>query len=170
MRMRRRSFALSFIAAAAALALLAAGCGGGGTPGVAGSPSSTTAATTAQNGALAFARCMRSHGLPNWPDPTSNGVFDKSKLRLTGYSVSQVRAAEDGPCNHLLPNGGNSKRYTITAADRADYLKAAACMRSLMSRISFDMSLCQSSATTASGASRRRCVTSIGVGAGVESS
>jgi len=130
MRMRRRSIAASFIAAAAALALLAVGCGGDGTPGVAGSPSSTTAATMAQNGALAFARCMRSHGLPNWPDPTSNGVFDKSKLRLTGYSVSQVRAAEDGPCNHLLPNGGNSKRYTITAADRADYLKAAACMRS----------------------------------------
>ena len=47
---------------------------------------------------------------------------------------------------------------------------AAASIRSLRSRMSFDMSLCQSSATTASGASRRRCVTSIGVGADVESS
>jgi hypothetical protein len=72
---------------------------------------------------------MRSHGLPNWPDPTSSGVFDKSKLRQTGYSVSQVRAVEDGACNHLL-GGASSHGPTIPPADRADYLKAAACMRS----------------------------------------
>ena len=127
--MYRHRLIAGFVVAVAASALLAAGCGGGGSPTAAGGPSSTVA-TTAQSGALAFARCMRSHGLPKWPDPTSGGVFDKSKLRLTGYSVSQVQAAEDGPCNHLLPTGGNSQRYTITPADRADYLRAAACMRS----------------------------------------
>jgi hypothetical protein len=112
----------------AAFAVLAAGCGGG-SPAGAGVASSTTAATTtAQSGALAFARCMRSHGLPRWPDPTSGGEFDKSKLRQLPYSVSQVRAVQDGPCNHLLqaPAAGPA----ITAADRADYLNAAACMRS----------------------------------------
>jgi hypothetical protein len=117
------------VAAVAASSLLAAGCGGAGSPGVANGASSTTAApTTPQNGALAFARCMRSHGVPNWPDPTSSGVFDKSKLRQLTASVSQVRAIEDGPCNHLLvaPSPGP----TITLADRADYLEAAACMRS----------------------------------------
>ncbi len=72
---------------------------------------------------------MRSHGIPNWPDPTGGGAFDKSKLRQLGLSVSRVRALEEGPCNHLL-NGGASQTYTITPADRADYLKAAACMRS----------------------------------------
>ena len=72
---------------------------------------------------------MRSHGLPNWPDPTSSGVFDKSKLRQTGYSVSQVRAVEDGACSHLL-GGASPQRQTITPADRTDYLEAAACMRS----------------------------------------
>ena len=124
---RLRTFAP--ISAVAASALLAAGCGGGGSPVVANVASARTAATTTtQTGALAFARCMRAHGIPNWPDPTSGGVFDKSKLRQLGVSVSQVRAIEDGPCNHLLvaPSPGP----TITLADRADYLEAAACMRS----------------------------------------
>jgi hypothetical protein len=114
---------------AVAFAVLAAGCGGGGASGVASVASTTTVATTtAQNGALAFARCMRAHGLPNWPDPTSGGEFDKSKLRQLGYSVSQVRAVEDGPCNHLL--AAPAQGPPITPADRSDYLKAAACMRS----------------------------------------
>ena len=116
------------VVAVAAFALLAAGCGGG-SPRIAGGASSTTAATGTQNAALAFARCLRSHGLPKWPDPTNGGAFDKSKLRQTGYSVSQVRAVEDGPCKHLL-GGASHQGPTITAADRADYLRAAACMRS----------------------------------------
>jgi hypothetical protein len=122
----RRPLILASVIAVAAFSLLAAGCGGGGSPGVASVSSSTTDAMT--NGALALARCMRSHGLPNWPDPTSSGVFDKSTLRQLGYIVSRVRAVEDGACNHLL--GASSQGQTITLADRADYLKAAACMRS----------------------------------------
>jgi hypothetical protein len=126
---RRRPLVLASAVAVAAFALLAAGCGGGGTSGAAGVASSTTAAgTTTQSGALAFARCMRSHGLPKWPDPTDSGVFDKSKLRQTGYGVSQVRAVEDGACSHLL--GATPAGPTITPADQADYLEAAACMRS----------------------------------------
>ncbi len=121
---------LAPLVAVAAFSLLAAGCGGAGSgsPGVANVTASTTpAAAAAPNGALAFARCMRSHGLPGWPDPTSGGGFDKSKLRQLGYSVSRVRAVEDGPCSHLL--GGSPQGPTITLADRADYLQAAACMR-----------------------------------------
>jgi len=113
----------------AAVALLAAGCGSSGSPSSAGAVSATTAAPGARNTALALARCLRSHGLPKWPDPTSGGVFDKSKLRQTGYSGSQVRAVEDGACRHLLPSGP-PPGPPITAADRTDYLEAAACMRS----------------------------------------
>jgi hypothetical protein len=130
---------LASVVAIAACSLLAAGCGGGGSPVVASVAASTSAATTAaQNGAtttqtgtiasaLAFARCMRSHGIPGWPDPNSQGFFDKSKLRPLGLNVARVRALEDGPCNIPLPS---RQGYTITAADRADYLRAAACMRS----------------------------------------
>ena len=131
------------VVALAACSLLAAGCGGGGSPGVANVASSTAASTTAgatttQTGAtttqtgtiasaFAFARCMRSHGIPGWPDPDSHGFFDKAKLRPLGLSVSRVRALEEGPCNIPLPS---HQTYTITPADRADYLTAASCMRS----------------------------------------
>ena len=90
-------------------------------------PSETATTPTAQNGALAFARCMRSHGIPNWPDPTTGGEFDKSKLRQLRISVSRVQVIEDDDCNHLLAS--QPQGPTITASDRADYLKAAACMR-----------------------------------------
>jgi hypothetical protein len=124
---------LALVAVVAALSLVAAGCGGAGSAGVASVASSTTAGTTTvQNGALAgtlaFAHCMRSHGIPNFPDPASNGAFDKSKLRQLGVSDSRMRAIEDGPCNYVFENG--SQAQTITGADRADYVKGAACMRS----------------------------------------
>ena len=132
---RRSPLILASGVLVAAVAVLTAGCGGGGASGVASVASSTTAATTGatttQNGTLAsafaFARCMRSHGITGWPDPNSQGAFDKSKLRPLGLDVSRVRALEEGPCNIPLPSPGG---YTITPADRADYLRGAACMRS----------------------------------------
>jgi hypothetical protein len=94
------------------------------------SSSGSPAAPAQGTGALAFARCMRTHGLPNWPDPESNGVFDKSKLQQAGYSVAQTRAAEDGPCKNILPTQAPTASQTITAQQQQDYLNAVACMRS----------------------------------------
>ena len=136
-----RPLILASVVAVAAFSLLAAGCGGGGSPRVASVASTTAATATTQNGttttevgtlasALAFARCMRAHGLTNWPDPTSSGTFDKSELRGLAYSESRVRALEGGACNIPLPSGGQSPGQTITPADQSDYREAAACMRS----------------------------------------
>lgn len=76
------------VVAVAALSLLAAGCGGGGSPGVANIASSTTAAatTTTQNAAVAYTTCMRSQGVPAFPDPTSGGEIPK-------VSLQQLRSA-----------------------------------------------------------------------------
>jgi hypothetical protein len=132
---------LASVIALAALALLAAGCGGGGPAGVASVGSTTTAAatsahtgtTTTRDGTLAsafaFARCMRAHGIPGWPDPTSQGFFDKSKLRPLGLSGSRVRTLEEGPCNIPLPSP-QGQTIPITRADQAYYVDGAACMRS----------------------------------------
>lgn len=127
----RRSLILASVAAIAAFPLLAAGCGGGGSPGVASVASSAAATATAHTGAVAFARCMRSHGVPNWPDPTSSGVFDKSKLRQLGVSPSRVRALEEGACNHLLPNGGGGGQSQLALRQRTKAgLIFARCVRS----------------------------------------
>lgn len=124
--MCRRRLLVPSVVAVAVLVLLAAGCGGGGSPQVAGGGTRTSS-----NGrvaaALALARCMRSHGIAGWPDPDSDGGFDKAKLRGLGVGVSRIQALEDGPCNITIPSG--TPTAPITAADRADYLRAAACMR-----------------------------------------
>ncbi len=125
----RRSLIPSSIVAVAALSLLAAGCGGGGSPGVANVASSTTAATPTPSGALAYSICMRSHGLPNFPDPDSQGNFPSlPALRLS----KQIWAPADIACKHLLPNGGSGPQETAQQERTrvADGLSFARCMRS----------------------------------------
>jgi hypothetical protein len=110
------------VVATAGLALLAAACGG--SPAGAGAP-------VQQSGAVAFAGCMRSNGVPNWPDPNSNGVFDKSKLtsQQLGASDAKVEAAQHA-CSHLLPNGGSGPNAAQLQQIRAQGLAFARCVRS----------------------------------------
>lgn len=126
-----RSFALAVVAAATAFSLLAAGCGdGSGTPGVAASAGTTTiqyGTNGASAAALTFARCMRAHGVAHWPDPQSDGSFDKAELRNLGIAPARIQTIEEAYCHVDFENPGPSQ--TITAADRVDYLEAAACMR-----------------------------------------
>jgi hypothetical protein len=130
---------IALVAAAAACSLIAAGCGGGNSPGVATGSTTTNAtgssagAATHATGLVAFASCMRSHGVPNFPDPTSSGGIPKPAVvsAFQAVSTSQGDAAQHA-CNHLVPAGGLSGQpvQTITPQDRQDYLNAAACMRS----------------------------------------
>jgi len=132
----RHPLILTSAVAVVAFALLAAGCAGGGSSGVAGLASSTTAATsTTQNGLVAYSACMRSHGVPNFPDPNSSGGIPKGAVisALQGVSNSRVQAAQNS-CRHLLSAGGSlsgqARQPVVTAQQRQDYLRAAACMRS----------------------------------------
>jgi hypothetical protein len=130
----RRPLMLISVVAVAAFSLLAAGCGGGGSPGVASVASSTTAATTTtQTGLVAFARCFRSHGVPNFPDPQLVGgrTLKLTIQRLEGDNP-RFRAAQRA-CNHLLPNGGGSGSQETAQQNRtrlANELSFARCMRS----------------------------------------
>jgi hypothetical protein len=128
---------VSLVSLVVAFSMLAAGCGGGGPSGVASigtstitptAVSTTTVEAGSRAGALAFARCMRSHGIPSFPDPTNDGGFDKAKLRALGVSPSRMRAIEESSCNYDFQNG--SQAQSITPAEQTDYLRAAACMRS----------------------------------------
>jgi hypothetical protein len=71
---------------------------------------------------------MRSHGIPNWPDPTSDGGFDKSKLRQLDLSEPRITALEDGPCHFTFPSSASGPAETRTQL--ADELSFARCMRS----------------------------------------
>ncbi len=124
---RARPRRAGVLAVTAGLVLLTAACGGSpsstGSPPSTGSGGSPNAGGSANSQLLAFARCVRSHGVPNFPDPDSNGRFPKGVQ--VGVSDSVVRAGETA-CHSLLPAGFGS----LTAQEQQDYLRAAACMRS----------------------------------------
>ena len=92
------------IIAAAGLALLAAACGG--SPSSAGSGGSSNAGGAANQREVAYSHCMRSHGVPNFPDPSGSGGVPKETAQQLGVSNSQLQAAQNA-CQHLLPNTGN---------------------------------------------------------------
>jgi hypothetical protein len=78
------------LAALVVLAMLAAACSSSGSPQAGGS--------SARQQALAVARCMRSHGIPDFPNPNRNGTFTNlSQLKESG---SQFDAASS-PCRNL---------------------------------------------------------------------
>jgi hypothetical protein len=102
----------------AALALLAAACSsspsstgpGGSSTGSGGS--SNAGGSTSSPSAVAYSSCIRSHGVPNYPDPGSSGQVPKSSAQRLGVSSSQLQAAEQA-CRHLYPTNGGSFQQLI---------------------------------------------------------
>jgi hypothetical protein len=143
--------AASFAAAATAAGVLVAGCGGGGSPsgsvaslGSARTPSTSSASSPATGSpegheaapgsqAVAFVACMRSHGVPNFPDPqiSQHGSEGSVKIAVPASvgSTPGFHHAQEA-CRKLLPNGGTPNNGSpIGPAQQAQYLKAAACIR-----------------------------------------
>jgi hypothetical protein len=123
------------------LAVGVAGCGGGGkSDGVAslgGSATSTTGGSNAGGGkdisndfrqALAFARCLRQHGLPAFPDPqlSGDGGIAQRFPRGAGPNDPKVKAAQQA-CRQHLPDGGQVQRPS--PQEQQEALAFARCMR-----------------------------------------
>jgi hypothetical protein len=134
---RRRARTLVWAAAIAVVALFVAGCGGGsGGPGVARAGSSKSAGGRSSSAtgskkasALAYSKCMRAHGVTDFPDPNGNGQLTINNSGGPGSSDldpnnAQFQAAHEA-CKSLLPAPGPAQQ----ASRRADALKFAKCMR-----------------------------------------
>jgi hypothetical protein len=111
----RLTAALAGVVLLAGVALLAAACGGGSTAGPA-------AHLTAYQMELAYAECMRAHGMPSFPDPQSNGTFVGSFDLGSAAYQSANRA-----CAHL--QGGTPGTTEQFQQQVSQSLKYAACMR-----------------------------------------
>ena len=124
----RRARVAAVITLMAAAALLTAACSG--SPSSTGSGGSLTAGGSANSSsAVAYSRCVRAHGVPNFPDPDSNGQIPKEAVVPALREVGDSRAkAATNACANLNPAGQESP--TLTAREQQDYLRAAACMRS----------------------------------------
>ena len=100
--------------AAAAVILVGAACGGtastGAGPAASGAPTAHSTASAGAAGApsaVAYANCMRSHGVPGYPDPGGDGQLQKTTAQQLGVSGSRLQAAEQA-CRPLYPASSGS--------------------------------------------------------------
>lgn len=144
--LRRR--AVAALAALAGLALVASACSNSPTgPGVAGAPTTTATSGPTSSGQapsspaqemtalLAYSKCMRSHGIADYPDPTQspgggvsiniNNTNPNSDLSGSNPTFQSAEAA----CKSLMP-GGQTEGSAQLARNIAAGVKLAECMRS----------------------------------------
>lgn len=120
-------------AVVAGLALALSACGGASNR----VGATRTASAASQTEALAFSACMRTHGVPNFPDLTSttdSGMRIQSINGITkvnGWNVNVAAPAFQSAmqaCRSRLPGGRVAQ--PVSASRRAAILQWAACMRS----------------------------------------
>ena len=113
------------IIATAAIGLLAA-CSG--SPSLAGSSGSPNAGGSASSpSAVAYSQCMRSHGIPDFPDPNSSGQLSKRAIIQLGVSPSVLQTAQRA-CQRLWPYQAPTQAQL--RQQLAQDLTFARCMRS----------------------------------------
>jgi hypothetical protein len=146
--MTRPTFTLAAVLAGAVL--LVAGCGGSSSsPGVAHLGSSTSSSAdpgsgnssspesegsaSAQQKIIAFSHCMRTHGVPEFPEPSEGHVLLHSSDRnghVTGVNPqsAQFQAASKA-CAKLSPKGGKPPSPAEQAKLQEKALQFSQCMR-----------------------------------------
>jgi hypothetical protein len=114
------------VIATVGLTLLAAACSGSPPSTVADGASSAGGASNTQW--LAYSQCMRTGGVPGFPDPSSNGKPHFPTAQQLGVSSSTFQAAENA-CAHLQPGGGSGPTEAQVQQYRNSMLIYARCMR-----------------------------------------
>ena len=104
----------SFAALACVLSL--ASCGG----------SSKPKHSSHQSPFIAFSKCMRAHGITNFPDPSGGGGLN---IGGTGINTrSPAFQAAQGTCFKLMPGGGPNS-HKASAQEIQQATQTAQCMR-----------------------------------------
>jgi hypothetical protein len=124
MRISSRS---SPLLAAALAAVALAGCGSDApNPGRATHTSANLTRAEASASGLSYARCMRSHGISRFPDPSAGGSLD---THVPGLVLSSPAAeTAETACRRLLPQKQPTDQQP-TAKSYARLLAWAKCMR-----------------------------------------
>jgi hypothetical protein len=112
------------------VATLVAACGGGG-------GAHTSSSSKVTSSALAYANCMRSHGVPDFPDPNSQGAFQIRPLKVENGHTTPIEdlipgAPALGAAEHVCgPFGSAGRQVTAAQEERAfhEAMRAAVCMR-----------------------------------------
>lgn len=122
----RRLRVAALAAALAGTALLAVACSGTAAETNTFAPGATYAQT------MAFARCMRANGVPQFPVPDRQGNFSNATIQALETNDSQERAALM-QCRSVLPNAGTGltlqQIQQINQQNLSSGVKGAHCMR-----------------------------------------
>jgi hypothetical protein len=124
-------------AVAVALGVTVAGCSGGSTVPTTGSQSNATAApeggsassgATALSEAVAYSQCIRSHGVPNFPDPvqTPSGGYGYRTAGIDANSAAFQGALQ--ACK-ALPSPWSSTGQPLSPTEQKAWLNWARCIR-----------------------------------------
>jgi hypothetical protein len=107
-----------------ACGLTIAACGSSGKP-------NRPSEARLESAGLRFSDCMRSHGVPNFPDPTATG--QGISIRFTPGSgidpFSPGFKAAQSTCHRLLPGGGPGAQGPPSPQARSQMLAISTCMR-----------------------------------------
>jgi hypothetical protein len=123
----RNNGTAALAALAAAIVIAACGSNSPSSSGSSGSSGSNPSQAQAQQEGLSFARCMRSHGISSFPDPTPNGGgFSLSSPGIN--SSSPAFKAAQAACKDLLPVK-HVQSEPPSAQAHARLLHWAKCMR-----------------------------------------
>lgn len=134
----RRAWLPDALIAAAILALIllaAVACGGGPSPaGSGGSPAAGGSA--AAQSAVGYSRCMRSKGVPNYPDPPSGGQVPKADPQRLGVSSAQLQTAQRS-CQHLYPGNGGALGASLRQCEETGNCPQSVVHRVMNSMLAF---------------------------------
>lgn len=106
--------------------LAIAACGSSGDP-------SHPSASQLRSDGLRFSDCMRSHGVPNFPDPAAGSGGHGFRISITPSSgihpFSPAFKAAQATCQKLLPGGGPGGGRPPSAQAKRQMLAISTCMR-----------------------------------------
>jgi hypothetical protein len=125
---RHHAYRAGVAATLGALSLMVSGCDGSSSR-----PGDRAGGGQAAAQAIAYSRCMRSHGVPDFPNPQISGSGNSVDVKLAvpagiANGNPQFPAAQQA-CRRLEPNGGAPQRAP-SAQELARAVSYAACMRS----------------------------------------
>jgi hypothetical protein len=115
------------VIAATGIIILVAACSGTSTAGA----GTFRGGTYAQS--LAYAKCMRSHGVPQFPAPDGQGNFNNAQIQNIDDNDQPAARNANFACRSLLPNEGTGLTVTqlqgMLQQNLRNAVKGANCMR-----------------------------------------